>query len=73
MKYITGINKAAWIPAIKKAIENWKEFSESVFCDDPEYKQDALDHVATLEQCLAALESDTLTEKQWDEMFLLVW
>lgn len=70
---ITGINKESWVPAIRDSITKWKNFSESVFCTDPEDKRNALDTVNTLKECLSALESDTLTRKQFEEMRFWVW
>lgn len=62
---IINLNKAVWIPDIKKAITSWEEFSESIFCEKAEDKQNALNHANELRKFLALVESDTLTVQQF--------
>lgn len=62
---IVNLNKAAWIPDIKKAIASWEEFSESIFCEDPADKQRAKDTANELRKFLGLIESDTLTVQQF--------
>ena len=62
---IFNLNKAVWIPDIKKLITSWEEFSESIFCEDPANKQNALNNASELRKFLALVESDTLTVQQF--------
>lgn len=61
-KYVE-INKEVWIPDIKKNIANWEEFSQSVFCENPADKQDALNRANDLRKFLALVETGTLTSE----------
>lgn len=63
---IVHLNKEIWIPGIEKEIAGWEEFSESIFCQDPADKQNALDHANELRKFLAMVEADTLTRKQYE-------
>ena len=63
---ICNLNKAVWIPAIKKEIAGWEDFSESIFCEKAEDKQNALYHANELRKFLALVESDSLTKKQYE-------
>ena len=63
---IININKEVWIPGIKKEIDSWEDFSESIFCEKAEDKQNALDHANELRKFLGLVESDTLTRKQFE-------
>ena len=63
---IFEINKAVWIPGIKKEIAEWEKFSESIFCEDPADKQSALDNADDLRKFLALFESDSLTKEQYE-------
>lgn len=60
------LNKEMWIPEIKKEIIGWEDFSESIFCEKPEDKQNALNHANELRKFLALVESDRLTKKQYE-------
>ena len=62
---ICHLNKAVWIPDIKKAIASWEEFSESIFCEKVADKQNALNNANELRKFLALVESDTLTVQQF--------
>lgn len=59
------LNKAVWIPDIKKEIAGWEKFSESIFCEKEEDKQNALYHADELRKFLELVESDTLTKEQY--------
>lgn len=64
---VISINKEEWIPAIQKEISHWIEFSESVFCESPSDKQNALDNANSLKQFLEMVESNTLTQQQFEK------
>lgn len=61
-----SLNKEVWIPAIKKEIAGWEDFSESIFCEKAEDKQNALNHANELRKFLALVESGNLTKKQYE-------
>lgn len=63
---IISINKEVWIPGIKKAIAEWEDFSESIFCERTEDKQSALDTANELRTFLYLVESNTLTRQQFE-------
>ena len=63
---IVEINKEEWIPAIKKEIASWEDFSESIFCENAEDKQNALNNANELRKFLALVESNTLTKQQFE-------
>ena len=62
---IFNLNKAVWIPDIKKEITGREDFSESIFCENPASKQNALNNANELRKFLALVESDTLTVQQF--------
>lgn len=66
---VISINTEAWIPEIKKEISLWIEFSESVFCENHSDKQNALDHANSLKQFLEMVETNTLTQQQFEKYF----
>ena len=66
---IIEINKDVWVPDIKKAIAEWEEFSQSIFCEDPADKQSALEHANDLRKFLSLVEGDTLTDEQFEHYF----
>lgn len=61
-----NLNKEIWIPDIKKEIAGWEDFSESIFCEALEDKQNALHHADELRKFLALVESNTLTRQQYE-------
>ena len=63
---ICKLNKEMWVPAIKKEIAGWEDFSESIFCEKAEDKQNALHHANELRKFLALVEADTLTRQQYE-------
>ena len=60
-----NLNKAVWVPDIKKEIASWEDFSESIFCEKAEDKQNALDNANELRKFLELVESDALTRQQF--------
>ena len=71
---IFEINKEVWIPGIKKEIAEWERFSESIFCEKEEDKQNALNHANELRKFLELVETNTLTKQQFEHyLFSYFW
>lgn len=71
---IISINKEEWIPGIKKEIDSWMRFSESIFCEAEEDKQNALNHADELRHFLSLVETNTLTKQQFEKyLFSYFW
>lgn len=64
-EYIEVINKEVWIPEIEQRIVDWKEFSESAFCEDEEDKKSAMATVDFYKNVLDAIKTDTVTQDMW--------
>lgn len=64
---VININKEEWIPAIKKEISEWIRFSESIFCENLSDKQNALNNANDLKKFLELVESNTLTQQQFEK------
>ena len=63
---VIQINKAEWIPVIKKEIAEWERFSETIFCEKAEDKQNALNNANELRKFLELVETNTLTKQQFE-------
>lgn len=65
---ICHLNKKVWIPAIEESIQNWIDFSNSIFCENYEDKLRALDTANQLLDLLALVKSDSLTDQQFETL-----
>ena len=70
---VTGINKEVWIPAAEKKIAEWEDFANSIFCETEEEKESAMDFANEFKAFLTALESDTVTRRQFEHIVFLSW
>lgn len=71
---LTTINKEEWIPGIKEEIASWEEFSKSIFCENAEDKQNALNNANELRNFLSLVESNTCTKQQFEHyLFTYFW
>ena len=70
---ICHLNKEVWIPHIKEAIVSWQDFSNSIFCEKEEDKQSALDTANDLQNLLSLVESDSLTNQQFERLRFYIW
>ena len=67
------VNKNVWENDVRKEINEWKEYSESCFCNTKEYKKFALQTIERLHEILETLlQKDGLTGEQIQWFFHLI-
>lgn len=68
------VTKDIWENDIRREINDWKEYSESCFCDTKEHKEFALQTIERLHGTLETLlQKGGLTEEQIQWLLYLVW
>ena len=68
------VNKNVWEDDIRREINEWKEYSESCFCNTKRYKESALQTIERLHGMLETLlQKDGLTGEQIQWFLHLVW
>lgn len=70
---ICHLNKEVWIPAIEQTIQEWIDFSKSIFCKKYEDRMSALAKAEELLDLLKLVKTDSLTYEQFDTLRFYVW